>query len=398
MSLGAKRLIIHDYGGYPFTLQLARSLASRGHSVLYLYGGREPRADISRRDGDGPEFAFKRLDLDEPRLLAAGLHRLLQERRYGRVLAEEIRGFAPDAVVSANCPLDAQACALEAAHAVDAAFIAWVQDIYSVAVGKLLGRRIPGIGQLIGLRFRRLERSILRSSEAVILIAEDFRPTTRAWGIADDRTFVIENWAPLDEVRPLPRNNKWAARHRLGESPVFLYAGTLGRKHNPRLLVQLAVALPTATVVVASEGTGTELLRGMTAGHPNLVMLPLQPASELPAMLASADVLLVILENDAGEFSIPSKVLTYLAAGRPILAAIPKSNLAAQVIEQAGAGIVVDPTNNRAFSLAARSLLQNPHARMEAAASARGYAVAAFDIGSKTDEFETVIETASSAK
>ena len=40
-------------------------------------------------------------------------------------------------------------------------------------------------------------------------------------------------------------------------------------------------------------------------------------------MLASADVLVALLETDAGAFSVPSKVLTSLSAGRPILAAIP---------------------------------------------------------------------------
>ena len=43
------RIVIHDYVGYPFTTQLARSLAGRGHDVLYLHGGGlRPRA----RPGD----------------------------------------------------------------------------------------------------------------------------------------------------------------------------------------------------------------------------------------------------------------------------------------------------------------------------------------------------------
>ena len=53
------------------------------------------------------------------------------------------------------------------------------------------------------------------------------------------------------------------------------------------------------------------------------MLLPYQPFGRLSEVLASADVLVALLESDAGAYSVPSKVLTYLAAGRPILGAIP---------------------------------------------------------------------------
>src|SRR5436305_191914 len=78
-------------------------------------------------------------------------------------------------------------------------------------------------------------------------------------------------------------------------------------------------------------------------GRPWLHVLGFQPAEDLPAMLTSGDVLVAILEPEASRFSIPSKVLTYLAAGRPILALTPESNPC--VIDvTAGGGLVVAPT------------------------------------------------------
>jgi glycosyltransferase involved in cell wall biosynthesis len=98
-----------------------------------------------------------------------------------------------------------------------------------------------------------------------------------------------------------------------------------------------------------------------------------------------------VLEPDAHAFSVPSKVLTYLAAGRPILAAMPRDNLASRIVESSGAGRVVDPGDLPALVAAARDLAGDRAARNAAGSAARAYAERAFDIEVKADRFEAVI-------
>ena len=66
--------------------------------------------------------------------------------------------------------------------------------------------------------------------------------------------------------------------------------------------------------------------------------------------------LVAILEADAGVFSVPSKVLSYLCAGRPLLLAVPKENLAAKIVVECGAGLVVEPSDLAGFCAAARQV------------------------------------------
>ncbi len=73
-----------------------------------------------------------------------------------------------------------------------------------------------------------------------MVISEDFLPLLRRWGVDEARIAVIENWAPLDELPVLPRDNEWAREHGLADRFVFLYSGTLGFKHDPSLLLELA--------------------------------------------------------------------------------------------------------------------------------------------------------------
>ena len=129
------------------------------------------------------------------------------------------------------------------------------------------------------------------------------------------------------------------------DDTVIVYAGTLGLKHQPAVLLDLANSLadrPDVKLIVASEGLGADWLREHDHDR-RLVQLPFQPYDDLPLMLAAADVLVVLLEADAGTFSVPSKVLTYHCAGRAILGAMPAENLASRNIARVGSGVVTAP-------------------------------------------------------
>ena len=91
---------------------------------------------------------------------------------------------------------------------------------------------------------------------------------------------------------------------------------------------------------MVGAGIGFDVLKENTV---NLRKYSLQPFERFPEVLASADILVAMIEPDAGDFSVPSKVLSYLCAGRPIVLAAPSSNLAASIVKEAGAGIVVEP-------------------------------------------------------
>jgi glycosyltransferase involved in cell wall biosynthesis len=108
-------------------------------------------------------------------------------------------------------------------------------------------------------------------------------------------------------------------------------------------------------------------------------------------MLASADVLVVVLESDASRYSVPSKVLNYFCAGRPVLGLMPSDNAVARMIESAHAGLVVDPKDTVAASAALEALLADSSMREEMGAAARRYAETTFDVSKVGDLFESVL-------
>ncbi|HEV7524938.1 MAG TPA: glycosyltransferase family 4 protein [Acidimicrobiia bacterium] len=393
------RIVVHDYSGHPFQVQLSRELARRGHEVLHLSCDSfvTGKGALSRQPDDPPTFSVEAVSLGQRFEKYSYRKRLGQERRYGRLLGDRVREYRPDVVLSSNTPLFAQSVFQR--HLDPATrFVFWQQDVYSVAMGDAARKGIPVVGALVAKWFERLERKMLEASDEIVIISADFRPILDRWGIDPTRVTVVENWAPLSEIEPGPHQNDWSSAHGLDGSVVVLYAGTLGLKHNPNLLLQLATRNaqpnPNVRVVVISEGLGADWLaeQQRALGVDNLLLLPFQPYEELSSVLASADIVVAILEPEAGVFSVPSKVLTYHCAGRPILGSIPPENLAARIITREGSGLVSDPGDVEQFVEAAGRILGDETVRAQMGAHARAYAEKTFDIARIGDEFEAVLQ------
>ncbi len=392
------KILINDHAGHPFQVQLSRELAARGHNVLHTYCGKlqTPRGDLARKPEDPPGFRIEAIDLGKPFKRYGFLSRALQEWQLGRMLRETARAFGPEVVISANTPLGVQAALFKESRGNGTKFIFWLQDLLGVGIRNNVAKKIPLIGKPVGQFYTALERSLLRKSDAVVAITEDFIPILSNAGVVSDKIRVLHNWAPLEDIPCLPKSNAWSRRHSIHDKFCFVYTGTLGMKHNPGMLVELARAMAPETdvrVVVVTEGLGAEFLQEQKERHrlDNLIILPFQPFGEMPSVLASADVLIALLEPDAGAFAVPSKVLTYLCGGRPLLLAVPAENLAARTVMEARAGIVVHPSDTEAFLVAARELFHSPDIRATMGENGRKYAESKFDVDRIATRFEGIL-------
>jgi glycosyltransferase involved in cell wall biosynthesis len=306
--------------------------------------------------------------------------------------------FLPDVVVSANTPLAAQAALLSTSRRIGARFVFWLQDLLGIGIRKNVKKKLSVFGGVVGHYFMCMEKSLLAKSDAVVAITEDFVPIVARAGVPRGKIHVIYNWAPLHEVSVMQKNNEWSREHLLDKTFNFVYSGTLGMKHNPGLLLELARVVKQQAhvrVVVISEGLGADFLaeQKRKLDLDNIVLISYQPFEDLPMVLAAADVLIAILEPDAGVFSVPSKVLTYLCTERALLLALPTENLAARIVEKAGAGIVVSPNDTAAFLNAAATLGNNSVLRKTLAVNGLEYALTMFDIEKITDRFEGIFRS-----
>ncbi len=394
------RLYIHDFGGYAFPFQLSKALAKRGHQVVHAYYGSHqttpPGVDLAAGK-DIINLTIEPIELTAVLDKYNFFKRWRQESEYGYAVSKSVRAFKPDLVLSANTPLDAQKTLIRTCEEEGVPFVFWLQDLLGLATHNILSRKIPVAGALIGKYYISLEKKLLRKSQAIVGISAQFIQFLRDAAIPDHKLSLLPNWAPLDQLPVLNKENAWSASQGLQDKFCFLYAGTLSMKHNPQILIDLAKAFqdqPAVRIVVASSGMGASWLTKQkeTAHLTNLVILPYQPIDALPEVLATADVTITLLEESAGVYSVPSKVLTYMCAARPLLMAVPAGNQASQMIQYNDAGIVCAPGNKDGFIKAAVQLKEDASLRTEKGRHARVLAEKLFDINNITDQFVEIFE------
>lgn len=395
------RIVVHDYAGHAFPTSLSRALAARGHEVVHAFASslQTPRGDLTIKPGDPLTLEFREIPMNPEyvRYKYSFRRRRNMEICYGKEVARFITAWKPDAVLSGNTPTEAQEPITCAAIADGGRFYYWVQDFYSLAVDKILRRKLPIAGAWVGAWYRHLDRRQFRRSSKIIAITEDFTAVlSDEFGVASSKITVVPNWALIEEIPLLSKDNDWSRRHALHDKFVYLYSGTIGMKHNPAMLLDLAhchAENDDVRVVIVSEGIGAEWLRKEAAAAKltNLMILPYQSFQELPSVLASGDVLVGILEEEAGTFSVPSKTLSYLCAGRPLLLAIPLENLAARITRDHKAGLTVAPGDLAGFLRSACLLRESDALRSELATNARAYAEKTFPIEKTADIFDDIL-------
>ncbi|WP_082554374.1 glycosyltransferase family 4 protein [Aeromicrobium sp. Root495] len=350
---GPLRIQVHDFAGHPFQAQLSRELAKRGHHVDHAYAGQytSGKGNFQIQPGDSSTLSFSPIVSSRSFKKYNPLLRTLFEFSYARAWAKSVREFQPDVVLTCNSPLFVLTSFARVARRRRLPWVLWHQDVVSMALIEQARKILPG--PLAGLAARvldRMERRTARSAASIVAIGDEFTKVYARWGLSTGFR-VIPNWAPIDEVVPTERENAWSRAHERSTTALRLtYAGTLGKKHNPGLLVDLCRGLLAEKIdvelVVISEGEGADEIKIQSSDllGQTIRVLPFQAFEDLPDVLGSSDVLVALLEPEASKFSIPSKVLTYLAAGRPVLGLMPSDNPAAFDIDLVG-GRVFAPTS-----------------------------------------------------
>lgn len=231
----------------------------------------------------------------------------------------------------------------------------WVQDIYSLGVSE------SGTGgRLASWILRRLERSILRSANSVVVIHERFeRFLVEELGIAAERVTVVRNWSHLGDSEPVSRAAARASRGWSPEQIIVLHAGNMGAKQNLENVVSAAelAAEENSSVrfVLLGDGNQRVALQALGASS-HLEFLEPLPDDEFAAALAAADVLLVNERPGLTEMSVPSKLTSYFSTGLPVLAATDALSITAEELARAGAGVRVDAAEPAALLHAAEEL------------------------------------------
>jgi colanic acid biosynthesis glycosyl transferase WcaI len=286
----------------------------------------------------------------------------------------------PDAVLAMSPPLTLGLAGWAVAKARRAPFVFNIQDVFPDVAVELGVLTSPAAIRAASL----LERVSYQAADAVTVLSDDLRDNLieklRGHRRGDPaKVRVIPNFVDTERIQPGERDNSY--RKELDVTPeqtVVLYAGNVGFSQSLDLLVESARRLHAdgrddVVVVVNGGGAARPEIERAAAGLPNVRFADMQPAERLPEVLAAGDIHAVPLKRGLAKASVPSKLYSVLAAGRPVLASVDPGTEVARTVDRAGAGIAVPPEDPGAFHDALLRLLDDPEATRRMGQSGRQF-------------------------
>jgi len=380
----------------PYTTDLTEHLAASGHRMTVITGF--------------AHYPAWRLERGEHRLRASELRngvRVLRRRHYVPTSQSAVRRAVyegsflihgalsrperPDVIFGVIPSLSGGLLARFFAARARAPYGLIVQDLMAPAArqsGISGGKRVAGVTAT-------LERWAIARARTVAIASGDFRRYLLDIGVEDSRIVDLPNWSHVSS----PTTGRAATRERLGwpaDRAVVLHAGNMGLKQGLEQVVEAArrgdtVSAP-VTFVLMGEGSQRTALESRARGVERLRFLPLQPEDELPNVLNAADVLLVSERATVIDMSLPSKLTSYFAAGRPVVAAVPPDGSTAREILRSGGGVVVPIGDPDELNGVVARLKEDPEWAGSLGMAGRQYAESSLDVATAHARIDRLLE------
>ncbi len=239
-------------------------------------------------------------------------------------------------------------------------YVYHVQDLQpDAALG--LGMIKPGLAvKLLYL----LEKFNYRGAARVCGISEGMMEAFRAKGVPDERRYLFANWIPDENATEKKAATEPSFRETYGIAPgarLIAYSGNVGQKQGLEVVIDAAGKAAGENVlwVICGEGAAKRDLQASLDAQPNVPvrLMPLQPDGLYRSLLAEADISLITQQKGTGQFFFPSKLLSILQYGRPVLAVADESSELARAVRQGQFGLVVPPADAEALGQAAQTMI-----------------------------------------
>jgi colanic acid biosynthesis glycosyl transferase WcaI len=357
---------------------LAGDLARLGHEVVVVspVGDACPPAGVSHRRGWGwfaPDRASVPQRVAEYGSFSAG------------AAATAMRVPRPDVIVVPSPPPTLGLVGLAVARLRRVPLVYNVQDLYPE-----VAQAVSATPGLVVSILRRALRVVYRRSAAVVVIDPAFEAAIER---AEPRAVVraVPNGIDLAPFENSERDDAWLEQ--LGvpaDAQVVMYAGNVGRSQDLGAVVR-ATGDTGAHLVIHGAGARLEELQRAVGAQAHVHFSGFRPRDELGRVFGSADLHVVPLKPGVAWSSMPSKLLSIFAAGRPAVVAAEPGSPAATIVAESSGGWVVEPGDDEALRVVTAKALGDPAELARRGTAAREWARASAGTDRAAKEWDRLL-------
>ncbi len=363
-------------GFAPHVAGLCEYLASRGNHVTTLtgfpfapYWKRWPQYRgrfISRQLINRVEVL--RLSHFIPRRPGKMIQRLLMEGTFCLMAAwvSLIRGFRRrDLILYVGAQPSIAMLARLMARWRGSPYVVMITDLSSQAAREVGIVKAKWLEELLSS----FEYAAYHHADGAVVLCLAFRERLIAHNYPADHVRIIPSPIDVDLIHPVAGDHVFRKEHSLSDEDfVVLYSGSMGLKQGLTNVIEAARRLkdedPAIKWVLVGNGELKPRLQKLVSDYDlakHVHFLPLQAEEKMSVMFSSADVLLLNQLTSIRDTVIPSKLLTYMAAGRAVILAVNPESQAAAAMRKAQGGLWVRPEDPIALAEGIKQLKKERH-------------------------------------
>lgn len=253
---------------------------------------------------------------------------------------------------------------------------------------------------LVATVARGVDRLTCLVADVNLVLSDSFRDVlVKSRGIPAGRISVIRDWIDGAHISPGRRGDEWRKEHEIPNSSfVAMFAGTLGIASGAEVIVLAAQELKKRgrddiLILCIGEGVLKASMeeQAQKLDLSNLRFLPFQPQDRIGEVQSAANVMLLTMSARHAFSSVPSKLITYMAVGRPILCSSDPESQIAKLVTDAAIGLVIPPGDPIALAEALIQMSFDRDGLVEKGNRARLYFESHHDMPTALDRFEALL-------
>lgn len=262
--------------------------------------------------------------------------------------------YKADVVFAVSTPPIQGMLAGKVAKKIDAKFVYNLQDIFP---DSLVTTGLTKKGSLLWKIGRKIEDYTYRNADKIIVISQSMKKNIMQKGVPEEKIELISNWIDTEKVKPVSKedNGLYDEFGIAKDKFIVVYAGNFGAAQGADVVLRAAELLKDdADVQFVIFGGGAEFETAKEAAKelPNVIINPLLPVERVPEVYSLGDVALITCKKDVGSSGMPSKTWSIMACNTPIIASFDTDSELSEILEEANAGVCVEPGDAKLLSQA----------------------------------------------
>ena len=278
-------------------------------------------------------------------------------------------------------------------------FILNVQDLFPQSVIDLGLLKNPYLVRF----FRGMERFLYRRADGITVHSKGNADHVVNMGGSPERVRVMHNWVDTTSIRPGNDGIAFRQKHGLGDSFVVSFAGVLAYSQDLDIVLDAAHLLQDQQDIrwlIVGDGVqkASIVAKAKDRGLDNVVFLPMQPREQYPEVLYASEICLANLKVEVKTPVVPSKILSVMAAGKPIVATMNLDGDAPQLIREAQCGYALSPEEPEALAKTVMELYDDSGLRERLGANGRAFAEAHLSLQRAAEKYAALFKEVAEAK